>query len=98
MRLIDADLLRDYFVDLSTEKDIGFGDRGRMITINIKHIIDVIEYAPSIDIEPKRGEWIEEHEDGHGVWVGTCNLCGKTSRVSNFCPNCGADMREREGE
>lgn len=94
MRLIDADLLRDYFVDLSTEKDIGFGDRGKMITINIKHIIDVIENAPSVDL--KCGEWIDEHEDGHGYWVGVCNLCSKTSRVNNFCPNCGAEMKKEK--
>ena len=49
-RYTDADALKEYFVDLSTEKDIGFGDASRMITVNINHIIKVIENAPSIDI------------------------------------------------
>ena len=45
------------------------------------------------------GEWIDEHEDGHGYWVGTCSRCGKARRIDNFCPNCGAKMDgEREGE
>ena len=44
-------------------------------------------------IEPKRGEWIN-FKNG---WK--CNACEKwNSEKSNFCPNCGADMREREGE
>ena len=45
----------------------------------------------------------------HGVWIETffttgCSICKEEFRVSgewakahfNFCPNCGADMRERE--
>jgi len=40
-----------------------------------------------------RGEWIDQHENGHGFWVGTCNQCGKENRVDNFCPNCGAMMK-----
>ena len=43
--------------------------------------------------EPKRGEWI----DFKNGWK--CSACGKwNNETSNFCPNCGADMREREGE
>ena len=35
-----------------------------------------------------KGEWID---DEHGT---TCSNCGELShRWSNFCPNCGADMR-----
>ena len=55
---------------------------------------DIINSAPTIDaVEVVRGEWIDEHEGGHGEWVGTCNQCGKTARVGNFCPNCGARMK-----
>ena len=47
-----------------------------------------INDAPSIDIEPKRGEWI----DFKNGWK--CSACGKwNNETSNFCPNCGADMR-----
>ena len=42
---------------------------------------------------PKRGEWV----DCKGGWK--CTACDKwASFTSDFCPNCGADMREREGE
>lgn len=56
----------------------------------------LVENAPTI--ESKRGRWINEHEDGHGSWVGTCDQCNKENRVDNFCPNCGADMRGAENE
>lgn len=63
--------------------------------------------APSIDIEPKRGEWIDQgwhgdwqfETDGRGnCWYEyKCSECGyiKIGGKSNYCPNCGADMRER---
>ena len=63
----------------------------------------IIEEAPSI--EPKRGEWIEfDTKWGRSLYY--CTNCMETSEVPtafgkplyNFCPNCGADMREREGE
>ena len=49
--------------------------------------------------EPKRGKWIR---DGHHI---RCDQCGMymcdTDREGDripteFCPNCGADMRQRE--
>lgn len=57
--------------------------------------------APSIDIEPKRGEWIRSSDIdiAWGSKVYTCSNCGhKRNSKTNFCPHCGADMREREGE
>lgn len=54
-------------------------------------------------IEPKRGEWIEWIDcEGEVFWK--CSACGQVSEASaadilyKFCPFCGADMREREGE
>ena len=51
-------------------------------------------------IQPKRGKWIHHPEIGWGeTWL--CDQCGEktTSTVmgkprANFCPMCGADMRE----
>lgn len=99
MRMIDADALKVYFVDLSKEKDIGFGDVGRMITVKIEHIIDTIENAPTI--EPKRGEWIRSSDIdiAWGSKVYTCSNCGhKRDSETNFCPNCGARMKGADDE
>ena len=56
----------------------------------IYYAIDLIEALPSAD-RPK-GEW--EHEDGvYGIAF--CSNCEFELRMNdtNFCPNCGADMR-----
>lgn len=58
--------------------------------------------APSADVvEVKHGEWIYTKEilarGGH-VSVGECSVCKKRIMPysePNYCPNCGADMRER---
>ena len=57
-------------------------------------------------IEPirKKGKWIKEVKPfggfGDGVLVRTCSECGEGfvyhEYIPNFCPNCGADMREGE--
>ena len=42
----------------------------------------------------KRGEWVKRFEGT--IAEGTfCNQCWRTThKRTNFCPNCGADMRE----
>ena len=58
--------------------------------------------APSIDIEPKRGEWIRDASSQIAYRCTVCNTLQHWPVIQdgkyNFCPNCGADMREREGE
>lgn len=86
MRLIDADILYvdwyDSFVaDDGTEYDnIPFISKGQ------------IDDAPTI--EPKHGEWIEMYRNGFGNMICMCNKCNFHATKSNFCPNCGADMRK----
>lgn len=54
-------------------------------------------------VERKKGEWVEKPYvtmDGYadGV-IYYCSKCRKTATkytLSNFCPKCGADMREKE--
>ena len=65
-----------------------------------------IAEAPTADVqEVKHGKWVEA-----GEYLGElrfkCSACQKNMAVStvmlkpvwNFCPNCGADMRERREE
>ena len=58
---------------------------------------DEINAEPTIEPERKKGWWIEHnpHKWGLGI-VFECSECGEKidCEPSNFCPNCGADMRE----
>ena len=77
---------------------------------NMAFLCEMEANRAMVSIEPKRGEWIYgEHDvamcDGY-----RCDRCGffvpwdyehKSIDFINdyhFCPHCGADMREREGE
>lgn len=57
---------------------------------------------PSVDVrENIRGEWIpiiDGNEYGEAIQVGCyCSECGEELQYEpNFCPNCGADMREKQ--
>ena len=68
----------------------------------------MVEQIPSADVQPVvHGEWIPEIEqmeteypDSTEVYLETfqtgwkCSECDDYSTIdSNFCPNCGADMR-----
>ena len=83
MRLIDADAL-ELDTEWSEYHD-GF----------ISYSWLEINNAPTI--EPKRGEWVLKD----GIYgVAYCSECDYELHTNNtnYCPNCGADMREREGE
>ena len=86
-RYIDADALKAYYVDLSTEKDIGYGDMGRMITVNINHIIKTIDEAPSIDIvRCKECKWRNEYGCHNPIWGdGWANYPSPNPRADDFC-------------
>lgn len=59
-----------------------------------------IESVPAADVrEVVRGGWEEHGEPNeHGkyeVWYYACTRCGAVGIPQfNYCPNCGADMRE----
>ena len=56
-------------------------------------IRDAIENLPSAQPERKRGQWLD------GYKRQTCSLCkGKGVRSWNYCPYCGANMREVDDE
>jgi rubrerythrin len=53
---------------------------------------------PSAQPQRIKGRWIDKN--GNIVspfWERyECSVCGARSENSNFCPNCGADMREED--
>lgn len=59
----------------------------------------LIESVPAADVRPVvrgRWEWMGPCRDNGGRLWATCPACGERQRLgdyTNFCPNCGADMR-----
>ena len=95
-RYIDADALIEKCGEWYTEEGSEEGYIG-----TLKQLLDK---QPTI--EPKQGKWIDaeiRHEDGV-LPIQVCSECKTfypleyTGGGHRFCPNCGADMREREGE
>ena len=84
---------------------------GKENAMAVQHLIGRFTFnianIPSVDIiEPKRGEWIRTFDGNEWYWY--CSNCKNEwyeddlymggNEFPNFCPNCGASMREREGE
>ena len=85
MRLIDAD-------------ELVFDYRG-LVYINPYDFQGIAKYfakqiARMPTIEPKKGRWIDKSNGIEGAW-NYCSVCGEQAiDLYDFCPNCGADMRE----
>lgn len=63
-----------------------------------KKINDLPAITPQ---EPRKGHWIEHGiDESYAIPVYTCSECDHFIGVvvSNFCPNCGADMRADRSE
>ena len=60
--------------------------------------------APTADVrENKRGRWqpIQKGDSGYSAGDFACSCCGKPNRcysLTDYCCNCGADMRGEEDE
>ena len=76
----------------------------------VAYILSAVERMPGIDVvERKHGKW-EEVADPDDIYVECeCSECNKRFnkvfggkplqwKPYNFCPNCGADMRQKDGE
>jgi rRNA maturation protein Nop10 len=102
-RYIDANKLRKDVEDLHDCYN-GFSD-----TYDKACIIGLIDEQPTADVvKRKKGKWIIKDNPGTGWYRVTCSECGEdvTSTIPvigffpnakpiwNFCPECGADMRE----
>lgn len=84
MRLIDAD-------ELITAFPVGETVRTESVRATIYHM-------PTI--EPKKGKWIEQTDINSKLygWY-RCSECGAVIGIeTNFCSECGADMKGEEDE
>lgn len=70
--------------------------------IEKKFVLNAIDKMPSADVaEVKHGEWINKRTMVHDgeFYCSACDFVLDTFMQAvfyNYCPNCGADMRERK--
>lgn len=59
----------------------------------VRDIIAELEDIESADVrENVRGEWLQNEES---PWLYECSKCHRVFLgTTDFCPNCGADMRD----
>lgn len=103
MRLIDGDALEDRLQSLA------YDDWNQGVTTSwadaYRECADMVYEQPTIEPEPKKGRWIKLDMHAH-LADHKCTACGQECYVPtcmgepiyDFCPNCGADMREGEAD
>lgn len=62
--------------------------------------LKALKALPSAQPERKKGKWIpQDHNKTNGIastlvyYYPKCSVCGHCDNYTNFCSNCGADMR-----
>lgn len=64
---------------------------------NMTSIQEILEKLPSAEPR-KKGKWIDKSDGIDGAW-NYCSVCMEQAiDLYDFCPNCGADMREGDSE
>ena len=74
---------------------------GEIWELNGTEIREALDTVPSVTPKRKRGKWIDETFKPWGLVYHPyrCDQCGEHSEAdSNFCPNCGADMRGEQDD
>ena len=83
------------------EKELSAKYNKREFAIGFVGVKSILENLPSV--QPRKGKWIEHEwaEKYGGCLISNyeCSVCGEWVREnSDFCPNCGADMRSKARE
>lgn len=64
--------------------------------------IDYVKDAPPVEPERKKGKWIKHYDDlfpeESTIECSECHNHQDITIDDNYCPNCGADMREVQDE
>ena len=98
MRLIEVDALKEK-LDKIPARSIENADGRAYVLIRLSTVLEIIKQLPSTETERKKGKWliILTFND---CYYAKCDQCHKTQvfyynkPLTNFCPNCGCDMRE----
>lgn len=98
MRLIDADKIPNYAIAYTVD-----GHENEALQRTRIAFWEDIRKMPTVEARPQ-GKWIGIEYDGYAngapVYdVYECSICkeehyGEFDTLTNFCPECGADMRQ----
>lgn len=93
MRPVDADrIVRSIKAQGDIVRLFGIEELTSMTNMIEEGFLQEIENAPTLDVVPvRKGKWIPwKYHDGF-----RCEYCNEpVYNKRNFCPECGADMRE----
>ena len=92
----DAVSLTDVFEIMGNLMSIPYDFDENITEKDVSESMDKIRELPKVTLqEPNKGHWITKP---HVFGVAYCSECGFELKIdnTNFCPNCGADMREGE--
>ncbi len=103
-RLIDANALSQVIRESYERMDglIPDAPRRHMAKAALLSTIDLIAETPTVDaVEVVHGRWIEDSIEFKGERPLRMYQCTECDGIvyhykTNYCPNCGADMRERK--
>ena len=93
MRLIDVDALL-----IHSNRVVEYDEAGFSMEYNAVPT-EEIKNAPTVEaVQVVRGEWKEETTCFFFIY--RCSKCNASTWLekTNFCPNCGADMRKKVDE
>ena len=78
------------------EKDTNFGwyTSDGSVAFSKSEVHEMLNTIPAADVaEVKHGKWIKPTNEPYTM-LAKCSVCGfDLGFITNFCPNCGADMR-----
>lgn len=85
--------------DLATRKILSLGTADGAYSIGLRqgydNAIRAINECPDADVqEVRHGKW--EKEVFHGEEISLCSECRNAAVETDFCPNCGAKMKDGE--
>ena len=109
MRLIDADALKTVHGMRDDCAECDKEERRKSVKCEYDRVFTKMDFcgwlddAPTVDAAPvRRGRW-KMKPDPYGFFeeIPVCPECGCTTEMRktyNYCPFCGADMREEDGD
>lgn len=94
MRLIEVDVLKEK-LDKIPARSIENADGRAYALIRLSTVYEIIKQLPAAQSFNK-GLWVKQELAPQTLRF--CSLCGykKPRGITNYCPNCGADMRSNK--